>query len=242
MNVDMIDTGSKVADIGCDHGFVSIYLIENNIAQRVLAMDVATGPLERAKEHVHEAGVEDNIDIRLSDGLSAVKVDENGVPEVDTVLIAGMGGRLAMHIVEEGIDKIRKMKALILQAQSDISYVRERLYQLQLYIVDENMVCEDGKYYTVIKAVPAHLYDGDKYEEYSLTELQYGRILINRKATVLKEYLNFCRSNYEGIVADINRHLANDSDCDNVSESTVNSKNRMEKSIFEIDRILANMG
>ena len=69
MVADMVSKGNVLADIGCDHGFVSIYLLENGICPKVIAMDVNEGPLLRAKEHIEERGLSSYIDVRLSDGM-----------------------------------------------------------------------------------------------------------------------------------------------------------------------------
>ena len=78
MVASMVEPGSIVADVGCDHGYVSIYLVRQGICPRVLAMDVNAGPLERVKAHVQEAGLAAYIDIRRSDGLSACGREAGG--------------------------------------------------------------------------------------------------------------------------------------------------------------------
>ena len=80
-------TEGYAADVGTDHGFVPIRLIESGKVKHVVAMDVRKGPLERACEHVEEYHMEDQIETRLSDGLKELKPGE-----ADTVIIAGMGG------------------------------------------------------------------------------------------------------------------------------------------------------
>ena len=82
-----VKCGGVAADIGCDHGFTSIYLIEQGLAKHVIAMDINEGPLERAKEHIREYGMEADIETRLSDGTAKLAPGE-----ADTLLISGMGG------------------------------------------------------------------------------------------------------------------------------------------------------
>lgn len=144
----MVTEGNIVCDIGCDHGFVSIYLIQKGISPRVIAMDVNSGPLRAAGEHVREYGLTGYIETRLSDGVRAL-----GVGEADTLICAGMGGRLIKRILEEGKEKVRAMKELVLQPQSEIQKVRSYLRKEGCLIVDENMILEEGKYYPVIKAI-----------------------------------------------------------------------------------------
>lgn len=94
---DLVSEGSRVADIGTDHGFVPIYLIRSQRASACIAMDVRRGPLARAGEHIGENGLKDVIRTRLSDGLSALQQGE-----ADTIICAGMGGRLMQRILREG--------------------------------------------------------------------------------------------------------------------------------------------
>src|SRR5699024_6415223 len=111
--------GWAVADIGCDHAYISIYLIKKKIATKVIAMDVNLGPLNIAKKNIAESGYGHKIEVRQSDGLkSLVK------KEVETIVIAGMGGALICRILKEGIEQVMAAKELILQAQSDLPMVR----------------------------------------------------------------------------------------------------------------------
>ena len=81
---DMVTTGNRVVDVGCDHGYVSIYLVQQKRTTHALAMDINNGPLLRAREHVEEAGLEGYITLRLSDGLGAFRKGE-----ADTLICAG---------------------------------------------------------------------------------------------------------------------------------------------------------
>lgn len=156
MVASMVEPGSRVADVGCDHGYVAIHLVESGVCPWVLAMDVNRGPLERAREHIREAGLSSQIQVRLSDGLHAMEWKE-GKPEADTLLCAGIGGRLACRIMEESREKLAAMCQVILQPQSELWLVRQALCRAGYFIIDENMIKEEGKFYTVMKAVNAGL-------------------------------------------------------------------------------------
>lgn len=144
---DMVTKGRRVADIGCDHGYVSIYLCRKKQCPKVIAMDVKKGPLERARANIERYGLSDYIEIRLSDGTGALQKDE-----VDALLLSGMGGRLTIRILEQSFVRLGKFPELVLQPQSEIFLVRAFLRQQGYTIIDENMVLDDGKYYSVIKA------------------------------------------------------------------------------------------
>jgi len=157
---DMVTTGSRVCDVGCDHGWVSIYLVQQGISPRVLAMDVRQGPLSRAQEHIRQQGLEAYIETRLSDGVTALEIGE-----ADTVICAGMGGRLMRRILEEGREKLEAMRELILQPQSEIPAFRAYLRQAGYETVAENMVCEDGKYYPMMKVAAGKRQFGNPEKE-----------------------------------------------------------------------------
>lgn len=182
---EQVSYGNRVADIGCDHAYVAIYLVENHIASKVIAMDVNQGPLERAKENIRKYGYEDQIDVRLSDGIQKLSVGE-----ADTLLIAGMGGPLTLQILSGRRDILGTVKELVLQPQSEIHLVRKALKGLGFLITSENMLVEDGKYYVCMKAEAiARVNDSKNYE---LTEEEHyycGRLLLERKEPVLLEFL-----------------------------------------------------
>lgn len=171
-----------VADVGCDHAYISIALIKRCLASQVIAMDVRKGPLEIAKRNVRAYAMEDKIELRLSDGLA-----ELDIGEADTIIIAGMGGLLIKSILEKGeniLSNVDTPPILILQPQSDIREVRIFLYARAYHIVQETMLEEDGKYYTVLKAIP-----GKKDGCFSDAEWLYGKYNLEGRSAVLQTYL-----------------------------------------------------
>ena len=131
-----------VADVGCDHGYVSIYLVQKGIAESAIAMDVRKGPLSMAESNIAEYGLEDKVKVRLSDGLSELKEGE-----ADALVIAGMGGKLMISILEKKDLRALGIKTAILQPQSDIPEFRQYLRGKGYLIENEKIVLEDGKYY-----------------------------------------------------------------------------------------------
>lgn len=171
-----------VADVGCDHAYISIALIKRCLASQVIAMDVRKGPLEIAKRNVRAYAMEEKIELRLSDGLA-----ELDIGEADTIIIAGMGGLLIKSILEKGkniLSNADTPPVLILQPQSDIREVRIFLYTRAYHIVQETMLEEDGKYYTVLKAIP-----GKKDGCFSDAEWLYGKYNLEGRSAVLQTYL-----------------------------------------------------
>ena len=142
----MVTPGNVVADVGCDHGFLSIYLVEQGIAPKVIATDVRKGPLSAARAHVEERGLSEYIETRLSDGLS-----EYQPGEVQTMVCAGMGGKLMQSILLQNMDVTLGFEELILQPQSELREFRIFLREQGFVVVDENILCEDGKYYFLFR-------------------------------------------------------------------------------------------
>ncbi len=174
----MVTPGGRAADIGTDHGYVPIYLTEQNRVTHAIAMDVRKGPLARAGENIVRYGCSDRIETRLSDGLAMLKPGE-----ADTVIIAGMGGLLTVRILEAGLEVLQTVRECILQPQSDLDKVRQFLHQHGFQIVQERMLIDEGKYYVVMRVLHG--------EESVYTEAEdfYGRYLISEKHPVLIEYL-----------------------------------------------------
>lgn len=146
----MVKKGSRIVDVGCDHGFVPIYLVQNRICPHVLAMDLRTGPLSRAQEHISECGLSEYIDTRLSDGL-----DKYIRGEADALICAGMGGKLMLRILLDAGEKTKDFSEMILQPQSDLFEFRSKLRMNGYYIADEEIVSEGGKYYFLMKTIHA---------------------------------------------------------------------------------------
>lgn len=174
----LVTEGASVADIGTDHGYVPIYLVESGIASKVIALDVNQGPLNRARMHIVGHGLGDRIETRLSDGLTRIRPGE-----VDTVIASGMGGPLTIRILQEGKEVADQLNALILQPQSEICRVRRFLTENGYRIEQEDMVLEDGKYYPVMRVVHG---TKEPYEEW---EYLYGKRLLEARHPVLLEFL-----------------------------------------------------
>lgn len=177
---EMVMEGNRLVDVGCDHGYLPVYLVLTHRIPGAIAMDVRSGPLMRAREHIEEYGVGAYIETRLSDGLSALKKGEG-----DTLVIAGMGGPLMERILVQGKEIACSFKELILQPQSDIPHFRGFLLESGYEIISENMIFEDGKYYPMMKAV----WKGLPQLPWTKEELYFGKFLLSRKNPVLKEYL-----------------------------------------------------
>lgn len=143
----LVPKGARVCDVGTDHGRLPIYLIEKKIAERVIATDIRPLPLENAKKNVAASGVK-GIDLRLCDGLSAVKNEET-----DTVIIAGIGGEVISGIISRSeLPRKQPYPLLILQPTTSPEALRRYFYQNGFEIKSETALKENGKLYSVMTA------------------------------------------------------------------------------------------
>lgn len=188
---DFVKKNSVVADIGTDHAHIPIYLIENNIIDKAYACDINKGPLEKAKENIANVGASKNIVLRLSNGL-----DKMSNKEVDTIIIAGMGGELIIDILNRGKVFFDKKNTFILSPHTKTDEVRDYLIRKGFKIIKEDMCIDEGKFYTVMEV---------RYTEntvmYSEAELLYGKYLIENKHPVLLRFLKKEEEKYINILS-----------------------------------------
>lgn len=189
-----VTPGHRIADVGTDHGYVPIYLVKNGLCPSACAMDVNKGPLARAEEHIGQEGLSDKIATRLSDGLAGLSPDET-----DTVVIAGMGGELICRILKNAPEFLKAGMEFILQPQSEWFKVRHLLHDAGYHIAGEWFLKEDGKYYVVIKALPAPAGQRESYtDEFHYA---YGACLLREQNPVLLEYLQKEQQKKKSILA-----------------------------------------
>lgn len=157
----MVQPGSRVADIGTDHGYLGIYLLQTGAARHVIACDLRKDPLENARRNAKLFGVDGEMELRLSDGLEKILPDE-----VDTVVMAGMGGDLIQKILSQCPWRKREGLQFILQPQSAGNVLRRWLCEDGFEIRREEPV-QDGHFlYTVMdirQGEPAPLTPGTEY-------------------------------------------------------------------------------
>lgn len=188
------ESGCRVADIGTDHGYIPIYLVQTGRAVSALAMDVRGGPLDRARAHIEALNpqLRARLETRLSDGLMALSPGE-----ADTVVIAGMGGELVIRILSEGRHMWDSVGNWILSPQSELQKVRHFFRDQGFFICRELMVRDDGKYYTVMKVRRGPM------EELSEAAYLYGPCLLGQKSPVLAEFLEKEERRVRGILTQL---------------------------------------
>lgn len=177
----MVTEGNRLVDVGCDHGYLPVYLMQQKKIPGAIATDVGRGPLERAKEHIAQYGLGQYIETRLCNGLSGIRPGEG-----ETLVIAGMGGPLMERILQEGAGTLDSFRELILQPQSDIPHFRHFIMECGFCIIQEEMILEDGKFYPMMKAVPGNDASQSKW---TAEEEMFGKHLLDRKDPILRQYL-----------------------------------------------------
>ena len=232
MLADMVTAGNSAADVGCDHAFLSIYLVQTGKCPRCLAMDVRKGPLLGAKEHIVSYGLGEYIETRLSDGLTAYCEGE-----AETLICAGMGGRLMERILTAEGEKTRSFSELILQPQSEIPEFRFFLRRAGFLITEESAVYEEGKYYFAMKAIykekeqvlSADSREAAEEKEPEMEELynMYGRCLLRDRHPVLKQYLLYRKNVVDGIIGQLQKN------------DTIKSRSRIRELRLEQERLCA---
>ncbi|MEE0741722.1 MAG: class I SAM-dependent methyltransferase [Emergencia sp.] len=134
---DEIKTGETMADIGTDHGFLPLYLLENHISPKVIMADISSGSLAKAGENCKLAKAKGDFELRLGNGIDVLKDGE-----VDVVVMAGIGGLLTIDMLQWNLAKSRSLKRYILQPRNKPGILRHWLYCNGFSIVKESLVRE----------------------------------------------------------------------------------------------------
>ena len=136
---------SKLADIGTDHAYLPVWLCQNGVCKSAIAADINPEPLSRGQLTIAQAGLEDKVKTRLSDGLKSISADE-----ADDIVIAGMGGELIAKIILECEYSRDKDKRFILQPMTKSELLIERLCQNGFEILSQDCCVASNKCYTVL--------------------------------------------------------------------------------------------
>ena len=144
----LVREGSTLCDVGTDHAYLPIYLLKSGKIRHAVASDINSGPLAAAAKNAEKYEAEENLTLRLSDGLREI-----GEQEADDIVIAGMGGELILRIVSETPWLKQKEKHLILQPMSSVEELRTGLRDLGFAVLEEHAAEDGGKVYSAFFAV-----------------------------------------------------------------------------------------
>ena len=166
---------SVVADIGSDHGKLMIALVQSGIVTKGFAVENKEGPFERLRSNLIRYHVNDKITPLFSDGIKDITRD------VETIVIAGMGGQTIVNILKAHPEKLVRVKTIIIDAHTAVPFARKEICQMGYAIADEKIVKEDDIFYEIIKFIKA-----DK-AIISDEDLEFGPILRQEKSATFKE-------------------------------------------------------
>ena len=186
MVASLLGSNDVIADVGCDHGYLPIYLLEKGAYKCAIAMDVNKGPLDKARENIKLHNLSDRIDTRLSDGVSALKICE-----ANSISVCGMGGNVMMHIFHMGNEILQRTPVIVLQPQSEYASLRRYLLEKGYVFDDEDIVFEDGKYYFAWKL---HFDENVSHKtDMSLSvedvKFCYSLMLCKKHSSIYRDYL-----------------------------------------------------
>lgn len=173
---DMVPSG-VVADVGSDHGKLIISLFENGVISKGYAIENKKGPFTRLKKAIEERHLENDVIPMFSDGISELPED------VNTVVIAGMGGFNIIDILKKNRRKLKNVKTIIVDAHNAIPELRKQVCKMGYIIADEDIVFEDNIYYEIIKFIVGEVAFLDE------PDIEFGPILRNEKSiTFIDKY------------------------------------------------------
>ncbi len=185
--IPFVREGKRFADIGTDHAYLPIYLMQMGKISNAIAADINQGPLDKAQENIIKCGLCDNIKTILCDGLS--KIDSE---MVDDIAIFGMGGELIVKIIDEAGWVKDRDKRLILQPMTHPEKVREYLADNGFQIVGETLSFDRGKIYQTICA----RYDGN-IREFDAFNLAFGEFILKENKPLLLDLFNITKNKLE---------------------------------------------
>ena len=176
---EFVPQDAILLDVGSDHAYLPIHLVKTGRINKAIAGEVVKGPYESAVANVQSAGLQDQISVRLANGLAAFEPTTDGV---NTITIAGMGGHLIAEILEDGRDKLCQVSTMILQPNNGERHLRTWLQAHDFTISDEKILAENDKIYEIIVAHP-----GQSVDRLTEAELCFGPFLLQEKSTVFLE-------------------------------------------------------
>lgn len=172
---DLVEANSFCLDVGCDHALLDIYLVRQNKNIRAVASDVAAGPVEQAKKNIAREHLETEIEVRLGEGLSTY------TPNINTVIISGMGGRNIIGICKNNLRIFKKIDTYIVSPNNYQEDVKRFFCRNGFYIANEEFVKDKRFIYQII------IFKKGK-KHYTKKEYFFGPVFLIKKGPLFREY------------------------------------------------------
>ena len=214
---EKVDKCDTVFDVGTDHAYIPIKLIQNEKCKKVIASDVKEGPILRAQSNIKRYALEERIETRIGNGLENLMKDE-----IDTIIVAGMGGILISEILERDIEKAQNACKFILQPMNCSHVLRKWLFDNGFEIFGEDIAKDDNKYYNIFETK----YTGNVLKVEDIF-YHFGQKLFENSSSLINEYLDY----KENKISSILRKIEKDSDI--LSDTYLELDNRL-KSLVKI--------
>ena len=174
----LVPDGCVLADIGTDHAYLPVWLLERGQIKRAIAGDIAAGPCQAARTTIAQHGLQDKVEVRLGSGLSVLQPGE-----ADCIALAGMGAATMISILEADMEVAEAAAVLVLQPMAGAASLRAWLTSHGWQLVDEELVDDAPHFYEIIcarrGAAPA----------YSAAQLAIGPVLLAKQHPLLAQQL-----------------------------------------------------
>lgn len=215
---EYVPLGSRLADIGSDHGYLPAWLLLHARVTRAIAGEVNQDPARRAQETCQEYDLSPQMEVRLGDGLGVLAAGE-----IDVIVIAGMGGTTIRQILDQGRGALAQVRRLILQPNVAATELRRWLVANQFVIVDEALVEENSIIYEVIVAEPGET------KPLSGLEAMLGPVLIRKKPHLFRRQVEAAIDERQYILAQLTKAL---------SAPVVAKRQRLEQEILDLRSVI----
>jgi len=178
--VKFVDKKDSIVDVGCDHGYLSIYLIENKLVKKVIASDINQNALNSAINNIKKSNLD--IETVLSDGICDVNLKG-----INTLVISGMGTSTILHILSDS-SKLKSINKLLLQSNNDHEILRRNLNSIGYYLEDESYTYDKGKWYVTCKLIKSNEKNTEDVIKYGLlNNYEYNEYLLKYEDNIIKK-------------------------------------------------------
>ena len=216
----LVGKNKRVADIGTDHGYIPVYLLNEGIIDFAILADINKGPLENARSEVKRNKLDNKVDLRLGSGIEVLKKGE-----VDEVIIAGMGGILIGELLEANKEVSHSVDKLILQPMQAQEELRYYLLNNGYEILDECLEKEDFRLYEIIVAK----YTGKNTSVEDEIYYEVGKKIIENKDELLLEFIDNKIKKYNNIIEKLG---------DKDSEAVMSKRNLANERIAKLKNLI----
>lgn len=191
-----IDCCDILGDVGCDHGYIGLYSLENKLCNGVIATDISKDSLKKAMFNVKGSKFTNCISFRVGPGLKVFKKDE-----INVAVIAGMGGNLIRDIIEDSLDIFKDMDYLVLQPVQNVEVVRKYIYEKGYNLIEEKVIYDEEKYYPIIKVS----YGENEKKSFSDIVYELGEKVICNPSEEEIMYINHKINHFKEIISYITK-------------------------------------